>query len=34
MIQMGGILREHGSDMEVAHIMSLMDRAYQAGKNT
>jgi glycolate oxidase iron-sulfur subunit len=32
MIQMGGILREHGSDMEVAHIMSLIDRAYQAGE--
>ncbi len=32
MIQVGGILRQHGSDMEVAHIMSLMDRAYQAGK--
>jgi glycolate oxidase iron-sulfur subunit len=31
MIQVGGILRQHGSDMEVAHIMSLMDRAYQAG---
>ncbi len=31
MIQVGGILRQHGSDMEVAHIMSLMDRAYAAG---
>jgi len=31
MIQIGGILREHGSDTEVAHIMTILDRAYAAG---
>lgn len=32
MIQIGGILREHGSDMEIAHIMTVLDTAYEAGK--
>ncbi len=33
MIQMGGILHERESDTEIAHIMSVLDRAYAAGAN-
>ncbi len=31
MIQVGGILRQHGSEMDVAHIMTVLDHAYAAG---